>query len=169
MASPELMTGLGAVLALFLSSAGSAVASAQGALYSLRSSGIYCFAPIIIAGVLAVYGIIVAVILSSKIEDGLTEAQGYKYFASGLSVGLACLCSGFSMAKFLEKYMEQQPPQKPTAVAPEQEPLLGLQSSGGPNLDLPPANWKFLNNLVFLEAIGLYGLITALILSYNAK
>lgn len=94
MANPDLMTGLGAAFSIFLCSAGSVVASVQAGLFALASSGggIMAFCPIIIAGVLSIYGIIIAVILCGQTD--ISEADGYKNLCAGLSVGLvrALLC-----------------------------------------------------------------------------
>jgi len=181
------MTGLGAAAAIFLASAGSAVASAQGGMFAVRAAAcgsqdsscmgiIKPFVPIVIAGVLAIYGIIVAVLCSNQIQaDTLTEQQGYKCFAAGLSVGLACLCSGFGMAKFVASYVDAHLHGSMTttssgaARADQVAPLLGgdrrpdVVSSDKPTPPIP-VTWQFCMVLVFIEAIGLYGLIVALIL-----
>ena len=58
--------------------------------------------PIIMAGILGIYGLIVSVILQGKGKIFLTllvssakydEAQGYKHLASGLCCGLSSLVS----------------------------------------------------------------------------
>lgn len=182
-ASPDLLTALGAAMAIFLCSAGSAVASAQGGLFALHTSSsthfFWSFAPIIIGGVLAIYGIIVAIILSGKLssagnESTMTEQEGYKNLSSGLAVGLACLSSGFGMAKFLSSYMEKnRGTVKPSTAAADSfpqhnssdaQPLLD-QQAGLMTGEAFPVTWKFLMVLCYLEAIGLYGLIVALILA----
>lgn len=107
-ANSELLTGLGAAFSIFLTSAGSAVASVPAGKYALQSTGILAFAPIIIAGVLAIYGIVVAVILAQKINHVSDSVSGYKNFTAGLSVGLACLASGIGMARFLDEYLQYE-------------------------------------------------------------
>jgi ATP synthase proteolipid subunit len=176
-ASPELMTGLGAALAVFLCSAGACAASAPAGIYATRnisSHGILrAFTPIVIGGVLAVYGIIVAVILAAKIQDGMAVATGYKCFASGLSVGLACLASGLGMSKFLQDYMAAatggaaKAGGRVNVGSAEGQPLLeGItNTNGGLPFDLREPSWTFFCVYVFLEAVGLYGLIAALILA----
>ena len=101
MVSAELLTGLGAASSIFFCSVGAAVASAPAGVFALRSSTWRAFVPIVIAGVLAVYGIIVAVILAGKWKADMTESDGYKQLAAGLSVGLACLGSGLGMVSAL--------------------------------------------------------------------
>jgi ATP synthase proteolipid subunit len=175
-ASPELLTGLGAASAIFLCSAGACAASAPAGIYAMRTTPahgiIKAFIPIVIGGVLAIYGIIVAVILSFKISDGMDAVTGYKALTSGLSVGLACLASGMGMAKFLQDYMSSTPgffAAKSSAAttngngAPESQPLLGGNS--GLFVEFPTPSWTFFCVYVFLEAVGLYGLIVALILA----
>jgi len=163
---PELMTGLGAAASIFFSSLGSALASVQGGRYAMRSTGVLSFAPIVISGVLAIYGIIVSVLLSAKIQaDGLDAAGGYKNFSAGLSVGLACLASGMGMAGFLEDSLPTTTTtsQDVASTSEIQEPL--IRGSGGQSTTmLGKPSPRFLMCLVFLEAIGLYGLIVALIL-----
>merc|ERR1711866_22787 len=52
--------------------------------------------PVIMAGVLGIYGLIISVILSGNIDSGstYTEYQAYAHLASGLSVGLSALGAG---------------------------------------------------------------------------
>lgn len=103
MVSAELLTGLGAAASIFFCSAGAAVASAPAGVFALRSSTIRAFIPIVISGVLAIYGIIVAVILAVNLMNNhvMTESDGYKHLAAGLAVGLACLASGFGIVSFV--------------------------------------------------------------------
>mmetsp|Transcript_4388 Transcript_4388/g.7667 ORF Transcript_4388/g.7667 Transcript_4388/m.7667 type:complete len:182 (-) Transcript_4388:466-1011(-) len=177
MANPQLMTGLGAASSIFLSAAGSAWASVPSGMFALRNSGIgiKAFFPIVISGVLAIYGTIVSAILCSKFvgDDGeaatLSAEDGYRHLSAGLAVGLACLSSGAGMAKFLTAHaIETSPPagnsQRGAGEANEsEEPLLPFGSSRG-RLDGGGNFWTFTMVLVFLEAIGLYGLIVALVL-----
>ena len=90
MANPQLMSGLGAVLAMFLSALGAAWASIPAGNFAVHADGnnmIMAFGPIVISGVLAIYGTIVAVLLvynsssssgSSSDATGMTEADGYR-------------------------------------------------------------------------------------------
>ena len=52
--------------------------------------------PIIMAGILGIYGLIVSVILSGKIIGGgaYLASDGYKHLASGLCCGLSSLAAG---------------------------------------------------------------------------
>jgi V-type H+-transporting ATPase 16kDa proteolipid subunit len=161
--NPELLTGLGAALSIFLTSAGSAMASVPAGKYAIRSSGILSFAPIVIAGVLAIYGIIVAVLLARKIENASDAASGYKNISAGLCVGLACLASGFAMARFLEDSIATSMQQDDATGNTQDQPLLARNRSV--NKLLQPSV-RFLMVMVFLEAIALYGLIVALFMMW---
>jgi V-type H+-transporting ATPase proteolipid subunit len=172
MVNPELMTGLGAAASTFFTAAGSCYASVHAGVFAMRASLPYwvAFSPIIISGVLAIYGIIISVILSAKLtndESPLTETDGYRYFAAGLSVGLACLASGLGMGKFLEKHTITSTRRVASSNGDQTEPLLS-NTEDAPHYNVSGHNmWSFLMVLVFLEAIGLYGLIVALFLSRN--
>eukprot|EP00980_Cylindrotheca_fusiformis_P021867 scaffold8703_cov103-Cylindrotheca_fusiformis.AAC.3 len=160
----QLWTGLGASLSLFLAACGSAVASAEAGTYVLRNQGMKAFVPIVIAGVLAVYGIIISVILVGKIES--EDLNGYRNFSAGLSVGLACLASGIGMTKFLKSVnlsatISTKTTDQNEAHHSEAQPLIG----GKGILKSIPVNFgQIALVLVFLEAIGLYGLVLALFL-----
>lgn len=161
MADPKLMTGLGAALSVFLASAGASLGTAPAGTFALRSNaGIRSFCPIMISGVLAIYGTILAVILSHKINDDLDTTAGYKNFTAGLATGLACLASGHGLGSFISANLTGD-----ELAAPEgqQQSLL----AGTPRrVSAPPVpTVKFLLVLVFLEAIGLYGLIVGLLLA----
>uniref|UniRef100_A0A7S2XWD3 V-type proton ATPase proteolipid subunit n=1 Tax=Attheya septentrionalis TaxID=420275 RepID=A0A7S2XWD3_9STRA len=164
---PKLLTGLGAALSIFLSGTGSAIASAHSGVYAIRSQdtqGLKGLVPIVISGVLSIYGIIVSIILSSKFQKELTEEDGYRNLSAGLSVGLACWASGWGMAKFINQCNEQGQEHRTTPTTTQMtEPLVGTARIA--HFAVPPEpNTIFLMVLVFLEAIGLYGLIVALFL-----
>jgi len=169
---PQLLTGLGAALAIFLTSYGSAIASSHSGIFAVRGSDLRAFIPIVISGVLAIYGIIVAVLLVGKLnhpEDGtMTAVDGYRNLSAGLAVGLACAASGMGLANFIQQINNPFPPPFPHPPhprpdgPPESEPLVGGRRPFPPH---PPVNFVHLClSLVFLEAIGLYGLIVALFL-----
>lgn len=161
---PELLTGIGAAMAIFLTAAGSGVASAYGGIHALRSNTYKDFVPIVQAGVLSIYGIIVGVMLAHKISvPGMTAVDGYKNLSAGLSVGFACLASGFAMASFLKQLNEGKA--EGAALPAEnregaQRPLIprANDQKGEPDFR------KLVFIMVFLEAIGLYGLIVSLVL-----
>merc|ERR1712023_242848 len=45
--------------------------------------------PIIMAGILGIYGLIVAVLLNLQIKKGVSAQQGYQYLGAGLCCGLS--------------------------------------------------------------------------------
>jgi len=166
-------SGLGAVAALLLCSAGSALASATSGIFATKSpsAGVWSYAPIVISGVLAIYGTIIAVIIQhqmslSSSDNPLTMDEGYKLLTSGLSVGVACLCSGMGINKFIDMHMTQHSYSVTTNDEQERAPLLGGSGNngiGGKN-ELP-VTWTLVFTMCFLEAIGLYGLIVALFIA----
>merc|ERR1712159_545478 len=102
--------------------------------------------PIIMAGVLGIYGLIVAVLLSSGIDH--SEAYGYASYTgySALAAGLCCGMAGLS-----------------AGIA------IGIVGDAGvrANARQPKLFVGVILILIFAEALGLYGLIVALILSSN--
>merc|ERR1711990_1069908 len=100
--------------------------------------------PIIMAGVLGIYGLIVAVLLGSSITG--TEAYGYASYSgySALAAGLCCGMAGLS-----------------AGIA------IGIVGDAGVRADArqPKLFVGVILILIFAEALGLYGLIVALILS----
>ena len=156
------MTGLGAALSIFLSASGAASGSAASGTFALQSSstGFASFIPIVISGVLAIYGAIVGVILSHRMfDEKLDASDGYRHLCSGLAVGLACLVSGSGIATFVSQNTWVVPQKR----SDQEEALLSSKA-----LPSPVMGAKFTIKmglvLVFLEAIGLYGLIVSLIL-----
>merc|ERR1711898_18067 len=101
--------------------------------------------PIIMAGVLGIYGLIVAVLLGSGIDK---EPYGYASFSgySALSAGLCCGMAGLS-----------------AGIA------IGIVGDAGvrANARQPKLFVGVILILIFAEALGLYGLIVSLILSSN--
>lgn len=97
--------------------------------------------PVVMAGVLGIYGLIVAVILVQKINDNdYTYYDGYKHLASGLCCGLSSLAAGMAIGIVGDAGVR--------ANAQQDKIFVGM-----------------ILILIFAEALGLYGLIIALILS----
>merc|ERR1719231_546163 len=102
--------------------------------------------PIIMAGVLGIYGLIVAVLLASSITGDNNYAyasySGYSALAAGSCCGLAGLAAGVA---------------------------IGVVGDAGVrcNARNPKLFVGVILILIFAEALGLYGLIVALILSSN--
>eukprot|EP01124_Arcella_intermedia_P010954 TRINITY_DN1745_c0_g1_i1.p1 TRINITY_DN1745_c0_g1~~TRINITY_DN1745_c0_g1_i1.p1 ORF type:complete len:138 (-),score=47.37 TRINITY_DN1745_c0_g1_i1:47-460(-) len=134
--SAQMFGGAGAVLSLSLASFGTSYATAQKAIYiqedkSREGTNFKKFAGIIISGMPSIYGLILTVIILSRLKmENYSDVQGYHDFGAGLVVGLACLASGYALGKI-----------KPQVDNFKTSLLLD----------------------VFAEAIGLYGLVAALL------
>ncbi|CAG9335430.1 unnamed protein product [Blepharisma stoltei] len=96
--------------------------------------------PVVMAGVLGIYGLIVAVILVQKISKSYSYYDGYKHLASGLCCGLSALAAGFAIGIVGDAGVRSN--------AQNEKIFVGM-----------------ILILIFAEALGLYGLIVALILS----
>lgn len=100
--------------------------------------------PVIMAGVLGIYGLIIAVILVQNVKGDYSGYNGYAHLASGLSVGLSGLGAGLAIGIVGDS---------------------GVRANGQqPKLYVP-----MVLILIFAEALGLYGLIIAIILSQSDK
>ena len=181
--SPELLTSIGIASALFFSFYGSAMASAVSGTFLNASpcKDMWKAAiPIVISGVLAIYGLIIATLLAFNMKSVSNDsAAGYKNLAAGLSVGFACLFSGLSMVIFLtdvlyNNYNTGQERDERETASPHvnltnrmQVPLLTPTLRTRNVTDVPVPTVRFCMVLVFLEAIGLYGFIVALLLLAN--
>jgi len=98
--------------------------------------------PVVMAGVLGIYGLIISVILSGNILDSstYTEYSAYAHMASGLSVGLSALGAGMAIGIVGDA---------------------GVRANG----QQPKLFVGMILILIFAEALGLYGLIVAIVLS----
>ena len=95
--------------------------------------------PVIIAGVLAIYGLIYCVIvLAAVTAEDYSECRGYAQFVGGLTVGVCCLASGLAVGMVGNQGLC-------SIVHTKASPV------------------KMILNLIYCEALGLYGLIFGLI------
>ena len=106
--------------------------------------------PIIMAGILGIYGIIVSVLLVSKVKGMITDPksagdvlkngkEGYQYLAAGLACGLSALASGLAIGVAGDAGVR--------AYAQTDGIFVGM-----------------ILILIFAECIGLYGMIVAIIM-----
>ena len=95
--------------------------------------------PVIMAGILGIYGLIVAVILGQKLNGYIGYKQGYQYLGSGLCCGLTSLGAGIAIGIGGEAGVR--------ALGQQDKVFVGMMLI-----------------LIFSEALGLYGLIVSLIL-----
>lgn len=94
--------------------------------------------PIIMAGILGIYGVIIAVVMNGKLATVDGQA-GYKYLGAGLCCGLSSLASGLAIG-----------------VAGDAGVRAYAQSDG--------VFVGMILILIFAEAIGLYGFIIAILI-----
>jgi len=106
--------------------------------------------PVVMAGVLGIYGLIVAVIIQGSISspdnNGLTvysSFTGYAHLAAGMCCGLSGLAAGMAIGIVGDAGVR--------AVGQQEKLFVGM-----------------ILILIFAEALGLYGLIVALILSQQS-
>jgi len=106
--------------------------------------------PVVMAGVLGIYGLIVAVIIQGSIvapgNGGLNQYSlytGFAHLAAGLCCGLSGLAAGMAIGIVGDAGVR--------AVGQQEKLFVGM-----------------ILILIFAEALGLYGLIVALILSQNS-
>ncbi|KAK2960818.1 putative V-type proton ATPase 16 kDa proteolipid subunit [Blattamonas nauphoetae] len=96
--------------------------------------------PTIMAGILGIYGLIVAIIINSQIGENYTYYQGFAHFSAGLMAGLSSLAAGI---------------------------CIGIVGDAGvrKNARQPRLYVGMLLVLIFGEALALYGLIVGLIVA----
>ncbi|KAG6401414.1 hypothetical protein SASPL_138270 [Salvia splendens] len=144
----------------FLGAAAALVFSCMGAAYGTAKSGVgvasmgvmrpelvmKSIVPVVMAGVLGIYGLIIAVIISTGINPKAKSYylfDGYAHLSSGLACGLAGLAAGMA---------------------------IGIVGDAGvrANAQQPKLFVGMILILIFAEALALYGLIVGIILSSRA-
>ena len=99
--------------------------------------------PVIMAGILGIYGLIVSVLLNQSLGSGtLNYKSAYSHLASGLCCGLSSLAAGIAIGIGGDAGVR--------ALGQTDKIFVGMMLI-----------------LIFAEALGLYGLIIALILPTN--
>uniref|UniRef100_A0A6B2LNJ6 V-type proton ATPase proteolipid subunit n=1 Tax=Arcella intermedia TaxID=1963864 RepID=A0A6B2LNJ6_9EUKA len=134
-------------MAMILATIGSAYGTAKSGIgvtaAGIRSPAVIMksLVPVIMAGMVGIYGLIIAIFISSNIKLGeYTPYKGFASLGAGLAVGFAGLSSGLCIGVVGDFGVRQ--------VVREDKLFVGI-----------------ILTLVFAEALGLYGLIVALILS----
>eukprot|EP00871_Galdieria_phlegrea_P002732 jgi/Galph1/345/GphlegSOOS_G5048.1 len=138
---------IGAASALVFSNLGAAYGTAKSGV-GVASMGVMrpelvmrSIIPVVMAGVLGIYGLIVAVILVGQIaETNYPYFLGFAHLASGLANGLSGLAAGICIGIVGDAGVR--------ATAQQPKLFVGM-----------------ILILIFAEALALYGLIVALILS----
>jgi V-type H+-transporting ATPase proteolipid subunit len=97
--------------------------------------------PVVMAGIIAIYGLVVAVLIANDINPGAyTLFKSFAHLGAGLSVGLSGLAAGFAIGVVGDSGVR--------GTAQQPRLFVGM-----------------ILILIFAEVLGLYGLIVALILS----
>jgi len=99
--------------------------------------------PVIMAGIIAIYGLVVSVLISSGLKQDLPLYSGFIQLGAGLSVGLSGLAAGFAIG------------------------IVGDAGVRG-TAQQPRLFVGMILILIFAEVLGLYGLIVALLMNSNA-
>mmetsp|Transcript_4036 Transcript_4036/g.10203 ORF Transcript_4036/g.10203 Transcript_4036/m.10203 type:complete len:205 (-) Transcript_4036:401-1015(-) len=203
MATGTLMAGLGAALALLLSTAGSAYGTVYAgalAVQQTAATGTYRermlgFAPVIISGVVSIYGLIMAVIIAARItgsEENLSREAGDRLFCAGLIVGSTALVAGAAIgrlaAKLLDghavlalsgrtaKLVNEGTTGASAAGVSDTADLTLLDHEGGAtgtassvraSIAGPIVTVPVILVSIFIEALALYGLVAGLLISYE--
>lgn len=139
---------LGISMAMIFANLGAAIGTAKSGV-GISSMGILKpekivkgIIPVVMAGILGIYGLVVAVLLIQKID--LTKPysyfQGFSHLASGTSCGMSALAAGYTIG----------------VVGDASVRGLGQQDKLFVGMILM---------LIFAEAIGLFGFIVALMLT----
>ncbi|XP_017059477.1 V-type proton ATPase 16 kDa proteolipid subunit [Drosophila ficusphila] len=142
--------------AIFLGSTGAAFAiifTSLGAAYGTAVSGIgiakmavnrpdmimKAIIPVVMAGIIAIYGLVVSVLIAGSINDEYTVKMSYLHLGAGLSVGLSGLVAGIA---------------------------IGIAGDAGVRgtAEQPRLFVGMILILIFAEVLGLYGLIVAIYL-----
>merc|ERR1719182_1280746 len=142
----------------FLGASAALVFSCMGAAYGTAKSGVGIAAmgvmrpelvmksilPVILAGVLGIYGLIISVVISGAVTpDNYTMYKGYAHLSAGLACGLSSLSAGMA---------------------------IGIVGDAGvrANAQQPRLFVSMILILIFAEALGLYGLIVGLVVASSA-
>ena len=96
--------------------------------------------PVVMAGILGIYGLIVGVLLSMKIGTELTFIEGYRLLGAGLCCGLSSLAAGLAIGIVGDAGVR--------ANAQQEKIFIGM-----------------ILILIFAEAVALYGFIISLLVA----
>ncbi|KAK4377338.1 hypothetical protein RND71_003634 [Anisodus tanguticus] len=173
----------------FLGAAAALVFSCMGAAYGTAKSGVgvasmgvmrpelvmKSIVPVVMAGVLGIYGLIIAVIISTGINPKTKSYylfDGYAHLSSGLACGLAGLSAGMAIGIVGDAGVSRT--RVPTRVALVERTMLQLDKDAlvcvftRANAQQPKLFVGMILILIFAEALALYGLIVGIILSSRA-
>jgi V-type H+-transporting ATPase proteolipid subunit len=151
-ASAAFFGGLGAAVSLVFANLGSAYGTAKAGC-GVAHLGIIApdrimrgIVPVVMAGILGIYGLIVAVIINNNIKTGNNEYSsfsGYMHLGAGMAAGMASMAAGLAIGIVGDTSVRAYGKQDKIFVA-------------------------MILMLIFAEALGLYGLIIALLMNNQA-
>ena len=151
-ASAGFFGGLGATVSLVFANLGSAYGTAKAGA-GVAHLGMVApdrimrgIVPVVMAGILGIYGLIVAVIINNNIKVGDNEYStfsGYMHLGAGMAAGLASMAAGLAIGIVGDTSVRAYGRQEKIFVA-------------------------MILMLIFAEALGLYGLIIALLMNNQA-
>merc|ERR1719343_1448803 len=101
--------------------------------------------PVVMAGVLGIYGLITSVIINEKLNEPAkySQYQGFAHLGAGLTVGLSSMAAGLAIGVVGDAGVR--------ANAQQTRMFVGM-----------------ILILIFAEALGLYGLIVGLVMASTA-
>ena len=141
---------LGAAAALSFSNVGAAYGTAKSGVAVAHLGMVHPgrvmrgIVPVVMAGILGIYGLIVAVIISNNIKkDGYTLFASFLHLAAGCAAGMASLAAGYAIGVIGD--------------------ICCFAYSKTEKIFVP-----MILMLIFAEALGLYGLIIALLMNNRA-
>jgi len=139
---------MGATSAMVFSAMGAAYGTAKSgtgiaAMAVMRPEAIMkSIIPVVMAGIIAIYGVVVAVLIAGQLtpsSDGYSLYQGFVHLGAGLSVGLSGLAAGYAIGVVGDAGVR--------GTAQQPRLFVGM-----------------ILILIFAEVLGLYGLIVAIYL-----
>jgi len=139
---------MGATSAMVFSAMGAAYGTAKSgtgiaAMAVMRPEAIMkSIIPVVMAGIIAIYGVVVAVLIAGQLEsssNGYQLCQGFVHLGAGLSVGLSGLAAGYAIGVVGDAGVR--------GTAQQPRLFVGM-----------------ILILIFAEVLGLYGLIVAIYL-----
>jgi len=139
---------MGATSAMVFSAMGAAYGTAKSgtgiaAMAVMRPEAIMkSIIPVVMAGIVAIYGVVVAVLIAGQLEpagDKYTLYKGFVHLGAGLSVGLSGLAAGYAIGVVGDAGVR--------GTAQQPRLFVGM-----------------ILILIFAEVLGLYGLIVAIFL-----
>ncbi|XP_017077658.1 V-type proton ATPase 16 kDa proteolipid subunit [Drosophila eugracilis] len=136
---------LGAVSAIVFSTLGAAYGTAKASV-GISSMAIKhpqllmkAIVPVVMAGIIAIYGLVIAVLLAGSLHHHLSAYKGFLNLSAGLAVGVSGMAAGIAIGVVGEAGVRASAQQPKVFVA-------------------------IILVLIFAEVLGLYGLIVAIYL-----